>query len=164
MSKYATASLAAVMAILFLVGAAFAASDTASTSASVTVNEFLSVTLSNAPVAFPNLDPGTGPTAANVSNGYPLTATIGSESNVDADVSTKADASDFTGPGTLAVSNMEWSDASAGTYADYTTSDATVCSSIGASVECDIYHQITIPGGQAAGSYSVGLTVTATSV
>lgn len=161
--------LVLVITSLVLVSIAMAVTtDTAATSATVTVNEFLSVTLTGAPVTFPGMDPGTGPTAADVGNGYPLTATIGSESNVNANVGTKADATDFVETTnaslTFPVSNMEWDDATIGPWTNYTTSDATVCSSVSPGSACDIYHQLTVPGGQAAGTYSVGITVTATSV
>ena len=156
-----------IIAMIFLLMTAtigFVSAVEQSTTASVTVNTFLSVTLSNTPVTFPNMDPGTGPTAATVGNGYPLTATIGSESNVNANVGTKANAADFTGPATLAVSNMEWSSTAGGSYADYTTSNVQVCGNVAKSGTCSIYHHITIPSLQQAGSYSVGITVTATAV
>ena len=137
---------------------------TAPTSATVTVSEFLSVTLSNAPVEFPNADP-LETVSANVGKGYPLTATIGAETNVvSIYVKTSADAASFSGPATLDVSNMEWSNTESGTYTSYTTSDATVCTGLGASGTCDIYHNLTIPSGQVAGAYNVDITVTATSV
>lgn len=164
LNKYTTASLTAIIAILFLVGMVIAqVSDTAPTSATVTVNEFLSVTLTNVPVTFGNMDPGTTANAT-VDNGFPATATIGSESNVNANVATKANQTDFvSGSNTFAVSNMEWSDAVAGTYADYLITDATVCSDVNPGNACNIYHQLTVPGAQAAGEYQVGIIITATS-
>ncbi len=139
------------------------------TTASVTVNQFLSVTLtSGSPVAFGSMNPGATEAATN----DPLVATIGSESNVDADVKTKADDTNFVCVSGLctvdvdnfAVSNMEWENSLVSpTWTDYTTSDATVCSSVVASGTCDIYHQLTIPSStQAAGTYSTGITITAT--
>jgi len=161
MNRYAAASLATITAILLLMGMAMAQTVTQSTSASVTVGDFLSVTLSNAPIAFPNMNPGTGPTAAS---NNALTATIGAESNVNADIATEADAPNFTGIGTLPIGQIEWSDALAGTYTGYTESTATVCSAVTPGSDCGIFHQITIPGSLPAGSYSVGITVTATGV
>ena len=146
---------------LVLVGVVMVQAEEASTGATVTVNEFLSVTLSNDPVIFPSMDPGAGPTSADGSNGFPLTATIGSETNVNVKVGTKADNADFSdGSNTFSVSNMEWDNTDisfVGT--DYTTSNAQVCASVAPNSACTIYHKLTIPGNQAAGTYNVGITV-----
>ncbi len=167
MNRYTTAYLTLITCILLLVGSTLAITDTASTTATLTVNEFLSVTLSDAPIIFSGADPLETVNAAS-GNGYPLTATIGLESNVGSiDIKIKADGADLctdypTCVGdTLAVGNMEWSDASAGTYTPYTTLDATVCSGLSTGGVCDIYHKLTVPGAQMSGSYSVGITVTA---
>ncbi|MBU1204725.1 MAG: hypothetical protein KKE93_02335 [Nanoarchaeota archaeon] len=137
------------------------------TTATVTVDAFLSVTFTNYPVTFPNMNPGTTQNAG-ASNGYPLTVTIDSVSNVNAIVKTKADAANFLGTTnaslTFPVSNMEWSITAGGTYADYLTTDATVCASVAPTSACNIYHKLTIPSAQKAGSYSVGITITATQV
>ncbi len=160
--RNAKVSLTAIAGLLLLIGAAIAASDTASTTASVSVNEFLSVTLTNDPVAFGSMDPGTTANA-NPGSGYPLTVTIGSESNVNGNVATRANTDSFTGPGSLTVDNMEWSPDGSSAWTGYTTSDATVCSGVSPGSTCDIYHRLTIPGGTTAGSYSTGITVTASS-
>ncbi|MBI2452371.1 hypothetical protein HYV50_04835 [Candidatus Pacearchaeota archaeon] len=146
--------------ILGITGIVFAATSQ-STTASVSVNEFLSVTLSNAPINFPNMDPGQT-SNASVGNGFPLTATIGSETNVNVNVTTKADQTNFiSGSNNLSVSNMEWSTNSSFPGTDYSTSAATVCKGISASSTCNIYHQLNVPSGQAAGAYTVGVTVSA---
>lgn len=152
--------IALVMALVMIGGVMGA---TQSTTATVTVNTFLSVTLSNIPVQFLSMDP-LATKNASVGNGFPLTATIGAESNVNANVGTKADATTFTGAGTFAVSYMEWSATTTFPGTDYTTSNVQVCGSVGAGSACNIYHQLTIPSGQAAGAYSTGITITATSV
>jgi len=159
--RYAAASVVAIVSFLMLVGMAIAVSDTAGTTASVSVNEFLSVTItSGAPVLFGDL---ADDTSDNQAENDPLTATIGAETNIGSiDVRTSADTATFSGPGTLAVGNMKWSDALGGTYTSYTTSAADVCTGLSASQDCDIYHQISIPDNQPAGSYSVGITITAT--
>jgi len=163
MNGYITASLTVIIVILLLITMTFAASDTATTTASVNVNEFLSVTLSNAPVSFPNMDPGTTENAT-VGNGFPLTVTIGAESNVNANITTEANSANFAGPGTLAVSNMKWSDSETGLFTEYTTTNATVCSGVSPGSNCDIYHKLSVPGGTTAGTYTVDITVTAISV
>lgn len=163
LNKYTTASLTAIIATLLLLSMVFAASDTAPTTAGVSVNEFLSVTLSNAPVTFPAMDPGTGPTNATTGTGNPLTATIGSESNIYAQVKTSADALNFVGTGSFSVSFMEWS-ADTQNYANYTTGDVQVCTTVAPGSACDIYHRLTIPGATPAGAYSVDITITVTNV
>lgn len=147
---------------LVLVGVVFA--DTSQvTIATVTVNTFLSVTIADDPVAFTNMNPGQTLLSATVGNGFPLTATIGAESNVNPDVGTSANAPNFVDDTkNFLVSNMKWSDTSAGTYTGYTISDATVCSGVNPGSACTIYHKLTIPNEQAAGTYSVGITISAT--
>lgn len=169
-NKPTVAILASIMAVSLFMGAAFAVTEEVSTTASVSVGEFLSVTLNNAPVSYPSMNPGDGPISASVGNGFPLTATIGAESNVNAAVSTKAVSANFctdypTCSGdTFTVDNMEWSVASAGTYTDYSTVDASVCSSVSPGNDCEIYHRLSIPGGQNSGTYSTDVTITATSI
>ncbi len=133
------------------------------------VCEILSITLSNAPVVFSNMNPG-ATTNANIGNEFPLTVTIDSETTVtDVSVSVKANVSDFVcdgggcniGTDKFAVSNMEWSPSSTFPGTDYTTSDATVCTGLVADDTCNIYHQLYVPAGQTAGSYGVGITIIA---
>ena len=147
---------------LVLVGFVMAATSIPTT-ATVTVKEFLSVTLSDTPVAFPEMDPGQT-LSATAGTGFPLKATVGPESNVNADVGTKANNESFgsVGVGNFLVSNMEWATDSGFTPPfDYTTNDATVCSGKGAGETCNIFHRLTIPSNQPAGIYTVGVTVSA---
>lgn len=145
---------------LVLVGVVFAAES--ATTATVTVNEFLSVTLtSGSPITFGGLNPGD---INKKPTNDPLVATIGPETNVgNIFVKTKANAANFGGAGTLAVNNLEWA-TTTGAFPgnDYLITDATVCSTLGASDTCNIFHELDIPNAQAAGAYSVGITVTAT--
>jgi len=55
---------------------------------------------------------------------------------------------------------MEWDTDSVFPGTDYTISEATVYSNE-ESDDFNIYHQLTIPTGQYAGSYEVGITITA---
>ena len=158
--------IALAMALALVSGVMAATQQTAT--ATVTVNAFLSVTIDEDTLAFGSLDP----LAMAKPTDDPLVATIGPETNVGSIyIKTKANDATFncTGGGcsvgvdTFAVSSMEWSATDfAGT--GYTQVDAEVCSGKGASDTCSIYHQLTIPSGQAAGTYSVGITITATSV
>ena len=143
---------------LVLVGVVMAV--TSPTSATVTVNTFLSVTLTNTPVAFPNADP-LETVNATVGSGFSLNATIGAESNVNANVGTRADNANFGGAGTLPVSNMEWSTTTTFPGTDYTTTNAQVCGAVTPGNNCGIYHQLTIPSAQPAGAYNVGITISA---
>lgn len=164
--------LASVLLVLSIVGVGMGAQGTDTTTASASVNEFASVSLSNDPVQFINADPGV-PKTAEVGNGYPLTATIGSETNVGSIyVKTKANGANFVcasggcevGVDSFAVGSMEWNSAASWPGTIYTVSDATVCSGKGADDTCDIYHRLTVPGATTAGTYEVGITVTATTV
>ena len=146
--------------VMAMLGFAFAATSQ-TTAATATVNEFLSVTLSNVPVTFPSMDPGVTANA-NVGNGFPLNATLGAETNVNANVTTEANQTNFvSGSNTFAVSNMEWSATSTFPGTNYTTSPATVCSGLTANGKCGIYHRLAIPAAQAAGTYQVGVKVSA---
>lgn len=168
-----TALVMALVMSLVLVGSVIGVvEETAPTTAGVTVNEFLSVTLSNDPVQFPGADP-LETVNASVGTGFPLTLTIGSESNVNANVKTKGAAEFCTdyptcsgtgGEYKFAVGQMKWDDATTGPWTSYTTLDVSVCASVAPGSACNIYHQLTIPSAQAAGSYSTGITITATSV
>lgn len=148
-----------LLSLVLVVGVVMAA--TSATTATVTVNTFLSVTLSNTPVAFPNMNPE----AVNQKpTPDPLTATIGPESNTNAKVETRAGNVDFVSGGdTFPISNLEWA-TTIGAFpgTDYTTSDAQVCPSVTPNTACTIYHELDIPSAQAAGNYVVGITITAT--
>ncbi len=161
--KKATLFLSGVLALglaLSIAGVVMAASQ--STTASVSVSQFLSITLSNTPVDFGNMNPGEGPINANTNQGYPLIVTVGNESNIDASISARANNPVFaSGSDTFPVSRMEWSSTGAGSWTAYSTSDATVCAPVSPGGSCNIYHRISIPPGQAAGSYSVGITISA---
>ena len=164
-NEYTIASLTTILAISLLAVSAMAQSDTAGTTATVTVDAFLSVTLDDATLAFGTTDP----LATTKPTGDPLVATIGAETNVGSIfVKTKADGTDLCtdyptcAGSTFAVSNLEWDSTDSFPGTSYTQVDATVCSSLSASDTCNIYHELTIPAAQAAGTYSVGITVTAT--
>ncbi|MFH1947220.1 MAG: hypothetical protein ABIJ23_03640 [Candidatus Magasanikbacteria bacterium] len=148
--------------MLGIVGMVMAAQDTKPTSATVSINEFLSVTIDDATITFGALNPSD--TDKKPSND-PLNATIGSETNVGSiNVKTKANAANFNATtGTFAVNNLEW-DIATGAFPGtaYTISDATVCTGLIASGSCSIYHELDIPAAQTAGAYSVGITITAT--
>lgn len=152
--------------MLVLAGVVMAGTEsTMTTSATVTVNEFLSATLTSGyPVAFAGADPGV-PKTATVD---PLVVTVGSETNVVYDITTKADATTFScttsaqcGTNSFAVSAMKWSKTATGGETAYTSSEAIVYDNEATPGNKPIYHDITIPSAQAAGPYSVGIIITA---
>ena len=150
-----------LLSLVFVVGIVMAVA-TDSTAATVSVNEFLSVTLSNTPVSFTDMNPGQT-LNATLGAGFPLNATIGPESNVNADIGTKADNANFVSTSSnFPVSNMEWSATSTFPGIGYTTNDAQVCSAVTAGSDCTIFHQLTIPSNQPPEVYTVGITITAT--
>ena len=158
--------IVSLLILTSVVGLVMAATDT--TTASVTVNEFLSVTIDDATLPFGDMDP----LATTKPTGDPLVATIGAESNVDAAVLTKADGTDFctdypdcTGTGgeyKFAVSNLEWDSTDSFPGTDYSTTQGIVCGFVSPGSSCSIYHELTIPSAQEAGTYTVGITITAT--
>ena len=97
-----------LLSLVLVVGITMAVTfEEASAVATVTVNTFLSVTLSNAPVEFANMNPGQTLNATGGS-GFPLIATIGAESNVNANVETAANQTTFGVPGTFQLRNIQW--------------------------------------------------------
>jgi len=166
MKKKTGLILSGVFLFSFVLAVGLVMADTSqATTATVTVNTFLSVTLSNTPITFTSMNPGET-LSATVGTGFPLTATIGSESNVNANVKTKADSANFVEATnsslTFLVSNMEWDFEDTFPGTGYAITDAIVCSSVTPGNACNIYHQLTIPSSQAAGTYSLGITVSAT--
>jgi len=170
--KYATASVTATVAILLLVGAVMAGTtDSKSTTATVHVNEFVAVTLeSGYPVAFGNVDPDVT-TAASPD----LVITVEDETNVAYDVeviTTKPDfctdyptCSGISPEYKFAVSAMEWSDSTGGSWTAYSdmtpgavySNQACPC---GTSVDETIKNRLTVPSGTVSDDYTTGMTIT----
>jgi hypothetical protein len=151
---------------MFVLGGLVSANSVYVTSpAQVTINGYLSMTLTGAPVFFGNLNPNQGNTSVN-----PLVATIGPESNVPASISTEAmgpfylDASH-----TFPVANMEWSITAIVTGGlgnggtNYTTSFVQTCpTTISAGNSCTMYHWLSVPPATGNGAYSTTITILAT--
>jgi len=126
--------------------------------ATVTVNEYISFTVTDpgdSGLNWGDLDPGETdqPEVAQISSGA-VTLTVAAETNVGCDIEVKG--TDFTGAGTIDISNAKWdtdSDVSGATamttdYVTITTSTAL------ALTEQDVWHWLSIPSAQEAGSYS----------
>lgn len=85
---------------------------------------------------------------------------IEAETNVTVTAKINADAANFTGDGTMAVSNANWDnddDASDGTaMSDSATTMGSPFSDSAADQYINVWHTLSVPGGQAQGAYSVG--------
>ena len=128
--------------------------------ASVTINEVISVTVADAGdngINFgtlnqgatdqPDLDQGTSTPA--------VTVTMGSENNVDCDVSIKG--TDFHT--SIPVGSAKWAEGTeSGTKNDMTTSFELVKSDVAASGVVDIWHFITVPANAAGGTFNSTFT------
>ncbi len=175
-NKYATASLTAIIATLLLLGIAFAVE--VPTTASVTVNEFVDVTitdLGSTGITFGSFDPGT---TDNVASPNPaVDITVESPTNIDINVYLKG--TDWTGPAalTLAATNVRYDDdadlvgdsgnALIGTLTTaYPTSPGwltVTAPSGGVAVTTSVYHWLDIPAYQYAGAYTSTFTYKADS-
>lgn len=128
--------------------------------ASVGVNEYISFTVIDPDptgINFGSLNPGTtdNPEAQQGTAGA-VTLTVNAETNVDCNIQTKG-SGDFTdGTHTIALSNAKWDKDNAVTGATtMTTTYATIdTSTAGTAKSVDVWHWLTIPGGQYATTYT----------
>lgn len=123
--------------------------------ATVTVTEYINFTITDySPdgLQFGSLDPGD--TDQPEANEPAVTLTVGSETNVNCNIQVKG--TDFGGAGTIGITNAKWDDDSDVSGATpMTTTYVTIDSSTaGVAKTVDVWHWLSIPGGQAAGSYS----------
>ncbi|RLG17447.1 hypothetical protein DRN62_01150 [Nanoarchaeota archaeon] len=139
---------------------------TASTNASVTVKEFISVTLQEGyPINFPELNPGTSnqPASTNPSN-----LTIGAETNVGYNITINA-TSNFVGSGTAAghsflIGNMSFNSTNITTLTplqlnvDKKAYEWQDCP-CGTEHNRSIWYYISVPAGQIAGPYQANITI-----
>jgi len=136
------------------------------TTSSVTVNTYVSILLS-APLAggvqFGNLDPGTSNNPSTTCQGLNCNITVSPDTNVNVDIVTKANAplTRQGGTETIPLSNYKWNAASnaapsSPAYDLQTTYDYT--NKVGANVapgqSRTIQYWLSIPSGQAAGTYN----------
>ena len=151
--------LASVLLVLGIVGVVYATGDTASSQATVNINEFISVTVDDATITFGSVD---APSTGNVPSNNPLVITVGGETNINYQVTTESDAGTFTGPGTLNDENLKWATTIDGAYTGYVTvPGAQVATGSPGGGSHDLFHKLDIPGGTTAGSYSLDITLTA---
>ncbi len=152
----------AMMLVAVMAAPAMAVSDTVP--ASVTVSEYISFTVTDngaAGLDFGSLDPGDTDEAEAAQDGAgAVTLVVAAETNVDCDINLKA--TDFTGPGTIAITNAKYgitnildsatAFAAADTYYTLDTSTALAAKTV------NVWHWLSIPSPQAAGSYSSTFT------
>lgn len=138
-----------------------AESATQGATATVSVNEFISLTISPGILNFGDMNPG----QIN-RDGIPLTASIGPETNVPVvHIFTRANNTNFYtvwGDHYFPVSNMKWSMTGGNNdYHDYLTANAEVTTGT-AGHDYPIYHRMYVPLGQPQGLYTAGIIITAT--
>ena len=131
--------------------------------ASVTVNEYINFTVTDygaAGLDFGSLNPGDTDEAEAAQDGTgAVKLTVAAETNVDCDIEVKG--TDFTySTYTIAINNAKWDTDSVVTGATaMSTAYVTITTSTaGALTEQDVWHWLSIPSGQAAGSYSSTFT------
>ena len=143
------------------------------TSAQVIVNGFVSVTLFQVPIYFSALDPGTSNQAANATGGWPMIVQVDGTTNVGCQV--YLNATNFVSSGnTLNVPNMSFNVTNSSTaIANVTCATPTYpckygllpslilneSARVGVAANSSVSNWITVPSGQAAGTYADNVRV-----
>lgn len=147
-----------VITLVLLAGFATSVSDEKTATASVEVNEYLSITVTDngaAGINFGSLNPGENDTPEIAQNGTgAVTITNDSISNVDVNFYVKGN--DFTGAGTLAASNVTYNDSNS------QTGELTLANAYGSALQSGVspgnsagaWFWLDVPLGQTAGSYN----------
>lgn len=146
--------------------------NTTAAQASATVRETISVTLSlsdaGGGVTFGNLDAGTNNNSA--SNNLNISIDVGT--NVATNISQNATA--FSGPDSLAIGNLRYSNASGSPGLTNSTAMTTsfpaspftnwvnIAKPTGSSTYRDVFYWLTIPSAQTAGTYTTNIYVNVT--
>jgi hypothetical protein len=153
MKKLLISAVLALMLVAVMAVPAMGAQDEESVGASVSVNEFVNITLSGS-IDFGSLTPPqTEVGATGQSNGNPaITITVATETNVNVDISIKG----AIATGTLALDNWKYSKAfdKVG-IAGLTTSYVEVYDNVAKGSSNAFYHWITVPDGTASGTHTV---------
>lgn len=131
--------------------------------ASVTVNEFISFTITDngaTGINFGPVAPGTpdSPEVAQTGVLGAVTLAIGAETNVDGVIETKGDA-DFSDGAThtIPIGNGKWHDSddkASGTAMTTTYATVATFTAAGGAMSVDVWHWLTIDSGQTAGTYT----------
>jgi len=144
---------------VFVMGGFVMADTTGVATASVTIPGYLSITLDEYALNFGSMNPGQNNKAPLLD---PLVVSVGAESNVKVNITTKANDGAFkAGSLSMDVGQMTWTSTEhASPINHYTQTDAEVCHNVIASGTCSMNHLLSIPNGKEAGAYSVGVTIT----
>ena len=128
--------------------------------ASVTVNEYISFTVTDAGAAginFGSLNQGTtdNPEADQGAAGA-VTLTVGAETNVNCNIQTKGSGDFSDGTHTIALNNAKWDkDSDVAGATTMATSYATIdTSTAGTAKSVDVWHWLSIPSDQYAATYT----------
>ncbi len=138
--------------------------NTTDVSATVTVNVIVDVTLANTTLTFTGLTDGS---TDNLPTEYPINVTVETTTNTPTNLSIKSSTSTFSGPGTLGIGNLTYTNESTGTdqamsatYGDGSFADwQTIIDPVGSSELRQIYTELDIPAGLASGTYTATITV-----
>jgi hypothetical protein len=163
---------------LFGMSSAYAVTtESESTTAAVTVNGLVSITMFNVPINFPAVDPGVSFTAANATKGFPMIVQVDNVTNVDVDVFING--SDFAkGGDNFGVGNLSFNvTGSASGTANTSCSALHSCiyqktrtwvfnetARLGTAANSTISHWISVPGAQAPGAYTNNVEICAKQV
>jgi hypothetical protein len=141
-----------------------------STYCNVTVNYIIDASISNVPIVFNSLNPGTSDNQPS-SGGWPTNVTVYSNTNTAWNLSIKA-SGDFSGADTIAISNLEFGNVSTLVETQMAITYQGPDNFINWNNEADpssdevrsIYFDMTVPSGQTAGDYSTTLYINVTQV
>jgi hypothetical protein len=150
--KVLISALLALVLVAVMVAPAMAAEDTDQVTASVTVGEFVNITLAGS-INFGSLTPPQSEVGAQgQADGNPaITITVEPETNVNVDISIKG----AIATGSLALTNWLYSTLyNKSDINDLETGYVEVYDNVGDG-DYDFYHWITVPDGTASGGHSV---------
>ena len=155
MKKKLVASLIISMLLIVMTAVPVVADEEGSVTASVTVSELISITITDSGTAginYGTLAPGTNDNLEDDANDTTpsITVNVASECNVNVDLQIYG--TDFSG--TFTVDNAKYSTTYAGTKYAMSTTNTTFLSDVAPGSSQDIWHWLDIPSGTTAGMYS----------
>ena len=154
-------SLFTVVALIALMAVPAMAAEEVAKTATVTVSEYISFTVTDpgdAGINFGSLDPGTTDSPEVAQNGAgAVTLTVAAETNVNCNINTKGGGDfDDGATHTFGLDNAKWDidSAVAGATAMTTTYALITTSTAGSEETQEVWHWLTIPAAQYAASYN----------
>jgi len=129
--------------------------------ASVTVNEYISATLFNVSIDFGSLDPGT---VNQPAKNNPMVVQVGGETNVNYNITLNGTSNFVGGAYSFSISNLSFNTTQYATLTPYELNVEKIAYSnrpapVGTPVNESIWHFISVPPGQIAGTYTANITV-----